>query len=614
VNWQHLRAFIWLRWRLMVNQARRAGALSAVLMMIVAIGMVVVAIPLFIGSFMLGQFLIPKAEPVYLMYAWDALVVAFLFFWGIGLITELQRSDPLSLSKFLHLPVSANGAFLINYLSSLLRLSLIFFGPIMLGFGLALIVERGMLLLIVLPLMAAFLLMVTAMTYQLQGWLAALMSNPRRRRTVIVVTTTTFVLLVQLPNLMNLYSGFGVQANVDRSNAFMDAMTKLQRASQAGEFDAMELARRQKELLAKKQDSDRIVAANWERTARLVNLILPVGWLPLGVVSAVEGKVIPSILGILGMTLIGTVSLWRAYRTTVGIYQGQPTNRKGRPAPVSVPSVASPASVRKPGLLAMETRLPGVSEPVSAIALAGLRALIRSPEAKMMLLSPVIMIPIFGSMVVRVRQDLPELLRPLMAIGGMGFVLLGVLQLMSNQFGFDRDGFRVFVLSAASRRDILFGKNLTFVPVVMGMAAILLVAVQLLCPMRLDHLLAMVPQYLSMFLMFCMLANFSSIYAPFFIAAGTLKPSNPKMSTILLQMVMFLFLLPLTQGPTLLPLGAEALLRFAGWPEALPIYLVLSLVECAVVVLIYWLILQWQGSLFQACEQQILESVTNRAP
>ena len=63
------------------------------------------------------------------LFAWDALVFAFLFFWLIGLITELQRSDSLALSKFLHLPVSASGAFLINYFGSLLRLSLIVFVP-----------------------------------------------------------------------------------------------------------------------------------------------------------------------------------------------------------------------------------------------------------------------------------------------------------------------------------------------------------------------------------------------------------------------------------------------------------------------------------------------------
>ena len=61
MNWQHLQAFVWLRWRLLVNQWRRAGAFNAVLMMIVAIGALVTAVPLFIGCFLLGLYLIPKA-------------------------------------------------------------------------------------------------------------------------------------------------------------------------------------------------------------------------------------------------------------------------------------------------------------------------------------------------------------------------------------------------------------------------------------------------------------------------------------------------------------------------------------------------------------------------
>src|SRR5207244_12437830 len=132
-----------------------------------------------IGGFIAGTYLIPKAQPVHLMYAWDGVLVGFTFFWMIGLITELQRTEPLSLSKFLHLPVSVNGAFLINYVSSLLRLSLIIFVPIMFGFCLALIYVKGMLFILALPSLAAFLLMVTALTYQFQGWLASLMSNPR---------------------------------------------------------------------------------------------------------------------------------------------------------------------------------------------------------------------------------------------------------------------------------------------------------------------------------------------------------------------------------------------------------------------------------------------------
>ena len=136
MNWQHFKAFVWLRWRLLYNQQRKAGVLSAVLLMIIAIGAVLTTIPLFIGTLILGLYAIPKAEPMHLMYVWDGLVAAFTLFWMIGLITELQRSDVLSLSKFMHLPVSATGAFLINYLGSLIRLSLIIFGPVMLAFAL----------------------------------------------------------------------------------------------------------------------------------------------------------------------------------------------------------------------------------------------------------------------------------------------------------------------------------------------------------------------------------------------------------------------------------------------------------------------------------------------
>jgi hypothetical protein len=131
--------------------------------------------------------------------------------------------------------------------------------------------------------------------------------------------------------------------------------------------------------------------------------------------------------------------------------------------------------------------------------------------------------------------------------------------------------------------------------------------------MRLDHVLGMVPQYLSMYLLFCILTNFLSIYAPVHVAPGSLKPSNPKLTTFLLQMVAILFLFPLTQGPTLLPLGIEAALHFLGWGSLVPIYLLLSLVMCAVVAVIYWFSLAWQGSLLQAREQRILETVTARA-
>ncbi|MGO9466410.1 MAG: hypothetical protein ACLQIB_51685 [Isosphaeraceae bacterium] len=621
MNWQHLQAFVWLRWRLLANQWRRAGALNFILLTIVAIGALVTAIPLLIASFLIGQFAIPRAAPEHLLYAWDAVIVAFLFFWGIGLLTELQRTEPMALSKFLHLPVSVNGAFLINYVSSLCRLSLIIFLPVMLGFSLALITTKGLFLLPVLPMLAAFLLMVTALTYQFQGWLATLMSNPRRRRTVIVIATVIFVAIVQLPNLVNMLNVFGpwgAQQRIDRAAKLTEEMGELGRAVQSNEIDHAEYARRINELneghQRARRQADRELAERAEETARIANMVLPVGWLALGVMAMAEGRIMPALLGLLGMTLIGAGSLFRAYRTTIRLYQGQTSNAKRRPAPAPAPSgaVAAPAAASKPRDLLLEARLPGLSEPVSAIALGGFRSLLRSPEAKMMLLSPLIMIPIFGSMLWRGRQGIPPSLRPLIAIGGMGLVLLGMLQLMANQFGFDRDGFRVFVLSAARRRDILLGKNLAFGPVALGIASILLAVLQAVCPMRLDHLLAMIPQYIAMFLLFCIMMNLLSIYTPVYVAPGSLKPSNPKLTTVLVQLAMVMFVLPLTIAPTLLPLAIEALLRFLGWPAAVPAFLVLALVQCAVVIVIYLFLLEWQGNLFQAREQTILDSVTNR--
>ena len=112
-----------------------------------------------------------------------------------------------------------------------------------------------------------------------------------------------------------------------------------------------------------------------------------------------------SVLGLLGMTLIGSASLFRAYRTTIALYQGQFSNRKGTPARSSRAGRdrESAAQKREPRRLLLEARLPAISEPVSAVALAGFRSLVRAPEAKMMLLSPVIMGFIFGSMLWRDR-------------------------------------------------------------------------------------------------------------------------------------------------------------------------------------------------------------------
>ena len=174
----------------------------------------------------------------------------------------------------------------------------------MVAFALALVIVKGASMLLAVPLVASFLLMVTALTYQFQGWLAMLMSNPRRRRTVIMITTVAFVLIVQLPNLLNFYGPWRQAGQPNRSRRRSKSCRGYPRCA-VGAISPMESPGDSR----KSCRGDRACDGAWreglermERTARFANMVLPVGWLPLGVATAAEGAFLPSILGLLGMT------------------------------------------------------------------------------------------------------------------------------------------------------------------------------------------------------------------------------------------------------------------------------------------------------------------------
>ncbi|MCI0682097.1 MAG: ABC transporter permease [Gemmataceae bacterium] len=621
VNGQHLRAFFWLQWRLRVNQLKKGGAANAILLAIVAGAAVLLALILFVVFFLVGWLSMADAEPLVHLIVWDALVAAFIFFWMIGLVTQLQRAEALALEKFLHLPVSLAGVFVLNYLSSLLSFSLIVFGPAMLGLALG-SVARGPAHLATLPLLAAFLLMVTALTYQFRGWLASLMVNKRRRRTIIVVVTTIFILLIQLPNLWNLTRSRNTHRQDELSQQRAKEQAEIDRALQARELTPQQYNERRTELTRAYQEKRRVQREErWrdaERIMRIINLCVPPGWLPLGAAAASEGNPLPGLLGTLGLALIGTASLWRAYRTTVRFHTGSFTAGKQlRPEATPIPAAAAndhaPGTARPAaaGLL-LEKKLPWISEQAAIVALAGFRGLLRAPEVKLLLLSPIIMAVVFGAVILRSEMTPPLLVRPLIAVGALSMMLLTMVQLVGNQFGYDRAGFKIFVLSPARRGDILIGKNLAVAPMALGMGALAVVFVQAAYPMRLDHFAAAFPQMITLYLLFCLAANCLSILAPMQVAAGTLKPSHAKMVPVLLHFALLL-LLPIVIGPALVPLGLEALVEWQGWATGLPICLALSLLECVGIVYFYRWLAGWQGVWLQSRELKILEVVTAKA-
>jgi hypothetical protein len=611
VNGQHFRAFLWLRWRLRVNQIRKAGTVNAVLLAVLAGLAGLFALLLFVALFLVGLLALGESAPVVILYVWDGLVVAFLFTWLIGLVADLQRSEALSLHKFLHLPVSPAGAFVVNYVTSLCSLTMLVFAPAMLGLSLGLACARGPAWLLLLPLLAAFLLMVTALTYQLQGWLAALMANPRRRNTVIVVATLLAVLLAQLPQLINV---FIPRVSADQralNDQFNRELQEVTRQAKTGALTPEQSVQRIQELQQahheRLEQRGRQTGQEGAHTARLLNLALPPGWLPLGALGLAEGAVLPALLGTLGLALIGAASLWRSYRTTLRLYRGEFSGGKGRGAAAVPPAPAA----RGPARL-LEARLPGLSEQASAVALSGFRALLRAPEAKIMLLSPILLLVLFGGMLFTGPATVPDAVRPLLALGAMAMILLTMLQFVGNQFGFDRHGFRVFVLCGAPRRDILLGKNLAVAPLALGLGLLVAVLLEILFPMRLGHLLAFVPQAVTMYLLFCLAANALSILAPLPIAAGSFRPASLKGVPLLLNLAFFI-LLPVILGPAFLPLGVELLLGQLGWGEGVPVCLLLSLAEGVAVVYLYRFVVGWEGRWLQAREREILEVVAARA-
>ncbi len=119
MNWEQLKTILWLRWRLMCNQWRRSGGLGAVFAAIVgrrrarAVGGGVSRAGCSAGFLVSAG----RRQPSVMM-VWFGVTAFFLFFWMIGLLTELQRSETIDLQKLMHLPVALGQMFAVNYLVS----------------------------------------------------------------------------------------------------------------------------------------------------------------------------------------------------------------------------------------------------------------------------------------------------------------------------------------------------------------------------------------------------------------------------------------------------------------------------------------------------------------
>ena len=617
MNLEQLKAIIWLRWRLSQNQWRKSGTLGFVLTVILVCSAMTLAAISFFLAIGIGIFVLPKASPQSVMIFWDIVIGILLFTWTISLLVEVQRMELLSLEKLLHLPMTLRDAFLLNYLSSLASLQIVCFVPLSLGVCIALSITSGLKMLLMFPLVLSFVLMLTAVTYHFRGWLASLMADKRRQRTVVVMFTFGFIAISQVPNIVLQLSipksekaaKQRAQEQTAESQALTDALNRNEISREAYNQQIADLTAKFKQ---QKKDAELASEAVFEKYSTLANQVLPVGWLPYANKALLSGSVGPAVLCLFGMTLIGGLSLWRSYTSTIKYYTGnvQPVV-KAIPANVARESKPQLTSLDKATF--MEWQIPRLSERTSAIALCSFRNLVRAPEAKMLFIGPLILGIMFVLMVVTNRiPTIPAGLQPLAWLAGIAVFTFMCLMLLLNVFGMDRSGFRCFILMPAERSEVLIGKNLSMLPIVLSIALVVALGLLYIAPISPLAILACGCQTLVSLSMSSMLGNWVSIQFPIAMNPGTGKPAQVNMVTMLVQMVV-MFACPLFIAPGVLFFGIDWALGHFFSIRFVPAFAVLSIVELWLVSKLYVYVLERQGRLLQRRETKMLELLTANA-
>lgn len=613
MNLGHLRTMLWLRWRLAVNQINKLTLISRVLLWLVVVGAVLAGISSFFSVIGWSGWLLPKEWSVALPLVWDGVILVFLSSWMLGVLTDLQRTEPLSMDKFLHLPVSPRGVFLLNYFSSLLTLTAVAFMPLMLGLSVAMGRHYGGAVWGGVGLVICFLLMVTAVTFQFRGWLAQLMQDKRRRRLLVTVAAIVLVALSQIPLLLDL-AVFRSDARKKQQEEERQSRQEIAQQVAEGRLDPA-VADELKASLDQRSKQRR--AAETEQMLRLAdtaNRYVPPLWLAGGIDALGRGQVWGGLAAGAGMLAIAAFSLQRSYGTTLRLYRGDTGKVKPREqiAGSQDSAMGSPAAIdTKPQVNWLEWSLPRLNEPQSAVMLMTLRNMSRAPEAKLAVIAPILAVFLVGGlMLFRDRAPSAEWVRPFVALGSSFLAMAGVSQLLQNQFGFDRDGFRSLLLSPVPEADFLIGKNAATAPLALGLALVALIFQQIALPLQWTHFVASLFQTGTMYLVACLVGNLMSVMTPLGIASGSLKPVNFKFGTIILQFLLF-FLAPLAMIPAIAPLGVEWLSERFRLLPGVPFYLLGAAFYLVVLLLLYRPIIRWQADLLRERKWKILEAVTN---
>lgn len=577
MNWPHFRAIFWLRWRLSRNQMNRGGALDAVLSFLFLMGLVLASLAAGLGGIVGGFLGLAPAEGWIHLLIWDVVILVFLFFWGLSIIVELQRSEVIDFGRLMHLPVSPRHVFFINFASSHVCPPFLIAMAIAGGLTLGLIAGRGLLMLFLIPLVTGFFFMISAWTYCLRGWLTGLLMNKRRRNTALVLLVASMMLFMQLPN---------IYFNVIRVEHPPSGVMTLDGTS-------AQYARPSSLSEATLLNPSMLKTHQW----------MPLLWVPSGAFHLAEGRMGPALYGAVASWLIGLLGLTRAYQATIRFYLK--TNMCERKKP------GGARCRRRPKRAAcMEWRLPWIPTQAGALSLAFLRMLFRAPEARILLVMPVLMTLLFGGIILRQPStDLSLFLEPFLPAALTISLLFGLVQMAMNHFGFDRSGFRALMLMPVPRWQLLLAKNLSLFGVGLVLNLGLLILLAAIRGLSWDLVLAGLFQFISGFLILSILGNWASVLLPYRIAPGSIKRNRMPFKASLVILACHA-VLPVLLAPILIPSLIQVWWHHFGRAMHLPISLIFSCGLLGLSLLGYHGALRSQGKLLFAREAKVLATVT----
>jgi len=421
-----LRAFAWMRWRVLMNSIERTGTRDTLERLSLAVEQIgpLIALGLLLPSAAIlaalggyAGYVLPGAERPLAFNALRILLGVATAFCIVGpiLLPTMERTSAV---RLLLLPIPPRVLYVAQASGALSDPWLLLALPPLLGIpiGLAL---HGAFAGAVVGILAGLLLASTLVGLSaLAAFVLHLVVRDRRRGELV-----TLLVVIVLPMIGLLPSLLATSKT--------RAERRTERVARA-------------ERLARGQETP------LERAARLgarAYMLLPSELAASATRSAANGSAAAAVVPLTGLTVTALAFHGLAFAVFGRLLAA--------PGSVSRRQTAADTSSRR-------TWIPGLSRAEAAVAYAQVRLALRTPRGRSILLSPLIVFAMFTALAVQQRHgDLDRLSLNgglMLAAFGAAICLLSILPFALNQFAVDRAGLTLTLLSPISDRDLLIGK------------------------------------------------------------------------------------------------------------------------------------------------------------